>query len=135
MAKQYDAAPESDNVRNYAKVLGVVLLLIGVLGLVLGSTLFGIFNSDLLEDIIHLGSGALMAYVGFALRDNSLARTLVGGLGVVYLLVGLLGFVDPNLFGLIPTGYTLADNLLHLALGILGIVVGFVLPRNAATTR
>ena len=135
VAKQYDAAPESDNVRNYAKVLGVALLLIGVLGLVLGSTLFGIFNSDLLEDIIHLGSGGLMAYVGFALRDNSLARTLVGGLGVVYLLVGLLGFVDPNLFGLIPTGYTLADNLLHLALGILGIVVGFVLPRNAATTR
>ena len=135
MAKQYDAAPESDNVRNYAKVLGIVLLVVGVLGLVLGSTLFGIFNSDLLEDIIHLGSGGLMAYVGFGLRDNSLARTLVGGLGVVYLLVGLLGFVAPTLFGLIPTGYTLADNLLHLALGILGIVVGFVLPRSAAAAR
>ena len=135
MSKQYGAAPESDNVRNYAKVLGIVLLVVGVLGLVLGSTLFGIFNSDLLEDIIHLGSGALMAYVGFALRDNSLARTLVGGLGVVYLLVGLLGFVVQNLFVLIPTGYTLADYLLHLALGILGIVVGFLLPRSAAAAR
>ncbi len=135
MAKSYDARPASDGVRNYARILGIVLLLVGVLGLILGNMLFGLFNSDLLEDIIHLGSGGLMAYVGFALRDNNLARTLVGGLGVVYLLVGLLGFVDPNLFGLIPTGYTLADNLLHLALGILGIVVGFLLPRNAATTR
>ena len=135
MAKRYDAQPDSDGVRNYARILGIVLLLVGVLGLVLGNMLFGLFNSDLLEDIIHLGSGALMAYVGFGLRDNGLARTLVGGLGVVYLLVGLLGFVAPNLFGLIPTGYTLADNLLHLALGILGIVVGFLLPRSAAATR
>ena len=135
MAKRYDAQPGSDNVRNYARILGIVLLVVGVLGLLLGNMLFGLFNSDLLEDIIHLGSGGLMAYAGFALRDNSLARTLVGGLGVVYLLVGLLGFVAPNLFGLIPTGYTLADNLLHLALGILGIVVGFLLPRSAATVR
>ena len=135
MAKRYDAQPDSDNVRNYARILGIVLLVVGVLGLLLGNMLFGLFNSDLLEDIIHLGSGGLMAYAGFALRDNSLARTLVGGLGVVYLLVGLLGFVAPNLFGLIPTGYTLADNLLHLALGILGIVVGFLLPRSTATVR
>ena len=135
MAKRYDAQPGSDNVRNYARILGIVLLVVGVLGLLLGSMLFGLFNSDLLEDIIHLGSGGLMAYAGFALRDNGLVRTLVGGLGVVYLLVGLLGFVAPNLFGLIPTGYTLADNLLHLALGILGIVVGFLLPRSTATVR
>ncbi len=59
-----------------------------------------------------------MLYVGFALRDNMLARNLVGGLGVVYLLVGILGFIVPNLFGLLPTGYNLADNLLHLALGL-----------------
>ena len=135
MARRYDAQPESDGVRNYARILGIVLLLVGVLGLILGNMLFGLFNSDLLEDIIHIGSGGLMAYVGFGLRDNGLARTLVGGLGVVYLLVGLLGFVDPNLFGLIPTGYTLADNLLHLALGILGIVVGFLLPRSATAAR
>ncbi len=135
MAKRYDVQPGSDGVRNYARILGIVLLVVGVLGLLLGNMLFGLFNSDLLEDIIHIGSGALMAYVGFALLDNGLARTLVGGLGVVYLLVGLLGFVAPNLFGLIPTGYTLADNLLHLALGILGIVVGFLLPRSTATVR
>lgn len=135
MAKRYDAQPDSDGVRNYARILGIVLLVVGVLGLLLGDMLFGLFNSDLLEDIIHIGSGGLMAYVGFALRDNGLARTLVGGLGVVYLLVGLLGFVAPNLFGLIPTGYTLADNLLHLALGILGIVIGFLLPRSTAAAR
>ena len=135
MAKQYAAAPASDGVRNYARIVGIVLLATGVLGLILGARIFGIFNSDLMEDIIHLATGGLMAFVGFAQRDNGPVRTVVGGLGVVYLLVGLLSFIDPTLFGLIPTGYTLADNLLHLGLGVLGIIVGFVLPRSMATTR
>jgi hypothetical protein len=44
-------------------------------------------------------------------------------LGVVYLVVGILGFVVPMMFGLLPDGYTIFDNLLHLALGIVGIAV------------
>ena len=48
---------------------------------------------------------------------------MVLALGVVYLLVGILGFIVPMMFGLIPTGYTLFDNLLHLALGVLSLVI------------
>jgi hypothetical protein len=33
------------------------------------------------------------------------------------------------MFGLIPHGYeTVLDNLIHLTLGVLGIVIGFFLP-------
>ncbi len=132
MARQSEAGPGI--VRQYARVIGVVVTVVGVLGLLLGSErLLGLFNIDLAEDIVHLATGALMVYVGFALRDNTLARNLVGGLGVVYLLVGILGFVVPNLFGLLPTGYNAADNLLHLALGFLGIAVGWFVGRT--TTR
>lgn len=44
---------------------------------------------------------------------------------MVYLLVGILGFVLPTLLGLIPSSYTIFDNLLHLALGVLSLVVAF----------
>ncbi len=44
-------------------------------------------------------------------------------LGVVYLAVGVLGFVVPMMFGLIPHGYTIFDDLLHLALGVLAIAI------------
>ncbi|MDP9485554.1 MAG: hypothetical protein M3Q49_07150 [Actinomycetota bacterium] len=54
-----------------------------------------------------------------------LARNVVGGLGVVYLLVGILGFIVPTLFGLLPSGYTIVDNLIHLAAGVLSIAVAF----------
>ena len=134
MARQYQGTTSSDEsgtTRRYAQVVGVVLILTAILGFVLGDqALFGILNIDLVEDIIHLITGGLMAYVGFALRDNGLLRSVVGGLGVVYLLVGLLGFIAPTMFGLMPHGYSIFDNLLHLVLGILGIVIGFVLSRN-----
>ena len=116
-------------IRVYAQVLGVVLILTGVLGLVLGERLLlGILNIDILEDIVHILTGAILAYVGFGRTDPALARNVVLGLGVIYLLVGLLGFVVPNLFGLLPDGYTIFDNLLHLALGGLSIAVAYSQP-------
>lgn len=121
--------------RTYAQVIGVVVILIGVLGLLLGDELFlGILNIDLVEDIIHLLTGGLLAYVGFARTDDGTLRTVVGALGVVYLLVGILGFIVPMMFGLIPSGYTIFDNLLHLALGVLGLIVAGV-PGRSSTAR
>ena len=112
--------------RTYAQILGVVLLLIGVVGLPLGNEVFlGILNTDILEDIVHLITGGLLAYVGFGRVDQALIRTVVGVLGIIYLVVGVLGFVVPMIFGLIPHGYTLFDDLLHLALGIVSIVLAW----------
>jgi len=121
-------------VRQYAQVVGVVIVLIGVGGLLLGEqSLLGVLNIDLVEDIVHLVTGGLMAYVGFAMRDTATVRNVVGGLGVVYLLVVVLGFISPTLFGLLPHGYSVVDHLIHLALGALGIAVGWFLGRDRAT--
>jgi hypothetical protein len=122
--------------RIYAQIIGVVLLLVGVVGLVLGNQVWlGILNIDIIEDIVHLITGGLLAYVGFGRTDLALTRTVVGVLGVIYLVVGVLGFVVPMIFGLIPHGYTLFDNLLHLALGILSIALAwFVGGERAART-
>ena len=112
--------------RYYAQILGVVLLVIGVVGLVVGNeVVLGILNTDILEDIVHLITGGLLAYVGFGRVDQALIRTVVGVLGIIYLVVGVLGFVVPMIFGLIPHGYTLFDDLLHLALGIVSIVLAW----------
>ena len=112
--------------RIYAQILGLVLILVGLLGLLLGERLWlGILNDDLFEDIVHLVTGGLLAFMGFTERGGEYARSVVGGLGVIYLLVGLVGFVAPTLFGLLPHGYSVFDNLLHLALGVASIAVVF----------
>jgi hypothetical protein len=123
--------------RTYAQILGVVLLVIGVVGLVVGNeVVLGILNTDIVEDIVHLITGGLLAYVGFGRVDQALIRTVVGVLGIIYLVVGVLGFVVPMIFGLIPHGYTLFDNLLHLALGIVSIALAWFVggERTARTT-
>ena len=72
--------------RIYAQIIGVVLLLVGVVGLVLGDQVWlGILNVDILEDVVHLTTGGLLAYVGFGRTDEGLVRTVVGGLGIIYL--------------------------------------------------
>jgi preprotein translocase subunit Sss1 len=122
--------------RTYAQIVGVVLLLVGVLGLILGEGLFlRILNIDILEDIVHLITGGILAYVGFGQADERIARNVVGTLGVIYLLVGILGFIVPMLFGLIPHGYTVFDDLLHLALGVLSLVIAFFLEGGATVRR
>ncbi len=118
--------------RLYAKVVGVIIVLIGVGGLILGEkSLLDVLNIDIVEDIIHLVTGGLMVAVGFRGTDSAV-RIVVGGLGVVYLLVGIVGFLVPDLFGLLPSEYTVVDNVIHLLLGVLGIAVGFVIGRPAS---
>ena len=122
--------------KEYAQIVGVVLLLLGVLGLLLGErALLGLVNINIMEDIVHLLMGGILASVGFGQRDEELARTVVGALGAVYLLVGLLGFISPNLLGLLPHGYSVVDNLIHLVLGILSLVVAFASGSGSAARQ
>ena len=121
-------------VREYGKIAGVSVILIGIVGLLLGQkSLFGVLNIDIAEDVIHLVTGGLLAYVGFAKPDSGLARAVVGGIGVVYLLVGAISFAEPNPLGLFPSEYSVLDNLIHLTLGVLAVAVAWLLPRGGQT--
>jgi hypothetical protein len=123
--------------RRYAQIIGVVLILVGIVGLVLGDQVWlGILNVDIVEDIAHLATGGLYSFVGFGRTDLTTARNVVLALGVIYLVIGILGFVVPMVFGLIPHGYTIFDDLLHLALGVLSLAVAlFYAPGGATAAR
>ncbi len=123
--------------RRYAQIIGVVLILVGIIGLVLGNRLFlGILNIDIVEDIAHLATGGIYAYVGFGRTDLATARNVVLALGVIYLVIGILGVIVPMIFGLIPHGYTIFDDILHLALGVLSLAVAlFYAPGGAEAAR
>ena len=122
--------------RLYAQVTGVVLLLFGIVGLFAGGRLFGIFNIEIAEDIIHLLAAAVALYAGFGERVSiGPARAYARIFGAIYLLLGILGFIVPDLFGLLgDRGYTAYDNILHLVLGAIGLFVGFA-AGSRGTTR
>jgi len=63
-------------IKQFARIIGVVLILVGIVGLVLGNKLWlGILNIDIVEDIVHLVTGGLLAYVGFGRTDLVTTRT------------------------------------------------------------
>lgn len=116
--------------RTFALVVGIIFLAVGVLGFIPGVTtgdglLLGIFAVDAVHNVIHLLVGAL----GVAAYYWDRARLYCQGLGIVYLLVGILGFIPALLFGdnmlLGLFHVNLADNLLHLVVGALAAYLGF----------
>jgi predicted tellurium resistance membrane protein TerC len=114
-----------------ALALGVVFLLVGVLGfipsLTPGDQLLGIFAVNAVHSIVHLLVGVLgivAAYTGFSRPFNQV-------IGLVYLLIGVLGFIPGlTMDGMMLLGLVhinLADNLLHVVVGVAAAFVGFAL--------
>jgi hypothetical protein len=129
-------------------VAGVVFALVGILGFIPGITtdysqmsfaghnsgamLLGVFQVSVLHNIVHLLFGAVGLLMA---RTVPMARYFLIGGGVVYLLIWLYGlFIDQGTSAnFIPLNT--ADNWLHLSLGVVMIVLGFVLARGVGQTR
>ena len=108
--------------RVYARVAGALLLALGVAGLFAGGRpLLGGLNTDPAENVVHLVAGAMLVFVGFSQRDGMIVGIVVLALSSALVLMGVVGFVYPTLFGLFPGGLGVADDLLHLGLGAAGI--------------
>ncbi len=109
--------------KQFALIIGVVFLLIGILGfidpLVTDGKLLGIFAVDPVHNMIHIVSGVLGIATGLA-RDFRPAMMFTWGLLLVYGLVTVLGFVmTPDggmLLGLMHVN--MADNVLHLLITV-----------------
>ena len=112
--------------KTLALVFGYVFLLVGILGFIsnpiVGST--GLFHADLNHNLVHLISGIVFLVVAYTAPAKASMTLKV--FGVVYLLVTALGFAlapnGPTLLGLIETN--MADNYLHLALGVVILLAG-----------
>ncbi len=63
--------------RNYARVVGSVLVLVGLVGL---TSLAGLFlpKLNLVESFFHISVGLMFVYVGFLHRDAEVLRSVVG---------------------------------------------------------
>jgi len=91
----------------------------------------------------HIGSRAIesrclppeLLYVGFGRASASAVRAVVIVVGVLYVLMGLLAFADPTLFGLLPTGFTGFDIGFHLIVGLGALALALVpASRTTGTT-
>ena len=135
-------------VQKAAKLVGVVFLAVGVLGFIPGITtdyssmmfagheseakLLGLFQVSILHNIVHL----LFGVAGLVLSRtiNGAKRYLVGG-GVIYLVLFVYGLAVGNSSTGNFVPLNVADDLLHLALGLGMIMLGALLTRRPDVAR
>ena len=116
--------------KTVCKILGVVLLLVGVCGFVaprlLGAHLFPPHN------VVHIVSGIIALYFGFA---GSLSSAKIFSLvfGVVYLALGILGMAlgaaPERLWHVGPLEFGQADHGIHILLGVIFLAGGLFTKR------
>ncbi len=130
-------------VRKAAAIVGVVFLLVGVLGFIPGITtnfgdllfaghnsdarLFGLFQVSILHNIVHL----LFGIAGLAMaRTAAQACTYLVLGGAIYLVLFVYGLIvgQESAANFVPV--KIADDFLHLILGIGMIGLGLALTRD-----
>ena len=123
----------------YALLVGGTLVVAGIIGFFYSSEfgspgkvddVFGILSVNGWHNVVHIVTGGLgLLALGYA------ARAYAGGLGVVYLVVAIWGFVIGNhesILGFIPVNTE--DNVLHTLLGVAGLGAYASTPAEAAAT-
>jgi hypothetical protein len=130
----------------YALTFGATLVLAGIVGFFYDGSfstgasaahdhgaLIGVFDVNGWHNVVHIVSGA----IGLALADSWVgARLYALGFGLIYLLVAAIGFALGDghaVFGLIPVND--ADNVLHLAIAVLGLIAAAASPAAPPPTR
>jgi Domain of unknown function (DUF4383) len=129
----------NDNVglaKTWATIAGAVLLLVGILGFIpnplVGSADGALLPTDTLHNIIHIGTGLLALYIAFGLRGMALVNGVIG-FGVLYAVIFVAVLLSPTLFGLFSEPANTLLHIIHAALAIVSLVVGYM-ARGSTTT-
>jgi hypothetical protein len=123
----------------YALAIGLTLVVLGIAGFFYSASfstgdggeraaVLGILDVNGWHNVVHIATGA----IGLAVAGSyGGARAYAVGLGALYLLVALLGFVagdGDEIFDVIPV--STEDDVLHLLIGVAGIGAGLATPRT-----
>src|SRR6185436_3456735 len=124
------------NTKTAAIIIGLAFIVVGILGFIsnpiVGSSHDAIFHTDQTHNIVHLISGALFLLIAIAAPGS--AGGFLKLFGIVYLGLGIYGAVTmgtaetQKLLGFLHVNK--ADNYLHIGLGAVIFLAGFLSPRT-----
>lgn len=118
--------------KTLCKVAGFIFLIVGLAGFAMPNLLG--FHLTPIHNIIHILTGAIALYMGFP-ATYAAAKTFCTLFGIVYALLGILGFAAPDMVATVighptpvPAGALMPDNVFHLLVGIVFLAVGAMKP-------
>jgi hypothetical protein len=129
------------NTRSASILIGIIFIAVGILGFfdnpVVGTSENAIFHADSFHNTVHIVSGALFLLI--AMAAPSKAGLFLKIFGLVYLLLGIIGLTSigdegmTEIFGMLHVNG--ADNYLHIGLGVLILLAGFLPTYHVNTTE
>jgi hypothetical protein len=115
-----------------AGLAGAVFVVVAMLGFAVsgghevaghtGGSLFGLFQVNVLHNLVHLAVGAAM--IGAAIAGGGVAKRANTLIGVVYLLLGVVGLFITGDHPANIIALNGPDNGLHLAVGAALVAIG-----------
>lgn len=119
-------------------VLGILFTWLGFFGFFVSLSMTAgrlfVFDLDLVQNLFHLITGLLALVATFAEWSRLFNRIF----GVIYLLLGIAGlfpalYIGGSLIGI--THVNAADSMLHIAVGLIACIVGYMVSAYSSATR
>jgi len=122
--------------KTICKIFGAVLLLVGIVGFFMHN-LLGL-HLTMIHNVVHILTGLVALYFGVSGSDSS-ARTFSQAFGAIYALLGIVGLFQPGIIATViqfhEAGDTMfMDNIVHLLVGAVFLLVGFIRAPQPAST-
>jgi uncharacterized membrane protein len=115
--------------QTWATVAGIVLVAAGLLGFLntqlIGTADNALVRADAVHNIVHLITGAIALYIAFGLKGEQQANAVLG-FGILYAIVFVAVLVSPNLFGLFSVPANAAVHVIHAAVAVVSLAVGYM---------
>ena len=116
-------------IRFLAVLFGIGFIFAGVAGFMpafmINGALFGIFEVDTTHNLVHIISGVIAI---MAATSHRMARLFFQVFGVIYTVIAIVGFARAGNLYLMHVN--MADNFLHLGIGVVAILLGFTLAKR-----
>lgn len=115
--------------RVFALLIGLLFLVLAVFGWIFhptAGTLFGVFHTGTARNVLSSATAVLALLAAFA--GNKPARIFNQIFGIVYLAIGILGFIPAFSRGGVLFDFlhvNVGDNLLDIVLGAISLYLGF----------
>lgn len=111
-------------IRFFAILFGIVFIFIGVLGFLptymSEDLLFGYLNASFMHNVVFIVTGV---FAIMSATRTHLAKLFFRVFGLIYLVIAIWGFWTGG--DLYIMHVKLADNILHLLIGLAALLVGF----------
>jgi hypothetical protein len=119
----------TNTVMGWSALAGIVLVAAGLLGFlntsIAGDGANAFLAVDSVHNIVHILTGLVALGIAFGLKGEQQVNAVIG-FGVLYVIIFVAVLVSPNLFGLFKVSANAPIHVIHAAVAVVSLAVGYM---------